>query len=69
MHIHYLLEANDLPNWSDVLIVVTKYSKFKSEATVWLLLNCYMSVNSFLLLYYIYLDTVVRRLSSDYIHF
>ena len=49
-------EGNKLQNLCDVLIVVIKRNKFGNEnATVWLFLSYYMGVNSFLLLYSIYL--------------
>ena len=43
-------ELNKLQDLWDILIVVTKYSKFKSETTiVRLFVSCYKGVNSFLL--------------------
>ena len=47
-------EGIKLQNWCDVLIVVTKYSKFESEtSTAWLFFKYYVGVKSFFLLIYI----------------
>ena len=48
-------QTTELMRCLDVFITAKKYSmKFESETTtVWLFLNYYMGINSFLLLYYI----------------
>ena len=54
-------ERNKLQTWCDVLIVVTKYSKVQKWTTCSTGLSSHMGVNSFLLLYCIYLCTSLEK--------